>query len=84
MNWTKGVNPRLLRGGNGFHALAHDSPNGKGGCVARIYKDHPNPACRDHILVPGTARRGGTIETALQVCVKAFDARAVFVDEEKP
>ena len=80
MNWKKDVNPRLRRGGNGFHALAHDSPNGEGGYVARICKDHPDPACRDHILVPGTARWGLTIEAALRVCVKAFDYRAVFVD----
>lgn len=81
MDWIKGVNLRFMRGGNGFHALAHDSPNGEGGYVARIYKDHPNPAhCHDHIIVPGTTRWGETIEAALRVCIKAFDPQAVFVD----
>lgn len=87
MKWKRTVNPRVFETETGFYrAFAVDSGFGEGGYVAHIYQ---KPLQRGlfgdplHELVPGTAKWGAEIESALRVCIRAYDPEAELPEREK-
>ena len=80
MNWTKGDTGRVLHSDNGFLAIAFANPGSKDGYIASIFKNPDPLSYFVPFMVADTTRWGGTIETTLRICVKAFDSQAVFID----